>query len=96
MLLAFENPSEGAEGFLGWAPGLSAETRGGSDRMALSIQGIKTRPDSRMSPLWLCPRLENCDQDSFIVKKDRFLAIAELSLVPPPGKAVRNYLSPAS
>lgn len=57
-------------------------------RMGPSIQGIKTRLDSRMSPLWLCPRLENCDQGSFIVKKDCFLATAELiSLVPPPGRA---------
>lgn len=56
--------------------------------MGPSIQGIKTRLDSRMSPLWLCPRLENCDQGSFIVKKDCFLATAELvSLVPPPGRA---------
>lgn len=59
-------------------------------RMGLSIRGIKTRLDSRMSPLWLCPRLENCDQGSFIVKKDRFLARAELrSLVHPAGRSGR-------
>lgn len=59
-------------------------------RMGPSIQGIKTRLDSRMSPLWLCLSLENCDQGSFIVKKDHFLAMAELvSLVPPPGRAGR-------
>lgn len=93
-LLAFEN-SEGAENFLGWALGPERRLAVAPHRMGLSIQGIKTRLDSRMSPLWLCPRLENCDQGSFVVKKECFLAIAELiSLVLPPGRARKERPCP--
>lgn len=69
------------------AGGLSAETHRGSTQNGAEHPEIKTRADSRMSPLWLCPKLENCDQGSFIVKKGCFLATAELiHLVLPSGR----------